>query len=159
MGGGLALFARSTQVHPVFRNFRFDWSFWLCLAHVCLLLLCAGVISLARGDCVICRWKWRSTAAKSRDRSSFLKQMTQAPESAVQYSTSGEYKLCVMSSEKDTDMVVFVEAPVTNNSVVVIDGGFLERQKRSDFSAQCFRSLEGIPRMVDKNSGKNRENA
>ena len=51
MGGGLALFALSAQRHPVYSSFRLDWSFWLCLSHACILLLCGGVIALIRSEC------------------------------------------------------------------------------------------------------------
>ncbi|KAL8581099.1 hypothetical protein ACOMHN_012749 [Nucella lapillus] len=54
IAGSLGLFAQISQQHPVYRTFHFDWSFWLMLAYLFLLLLAGGVILLLRNKCA-CR--------------------------------------------------------------------------------------------------------
>jgi hypothetical protein len=61
MVGGLSLFARSSTTHPVFSTFEFDWSFWLCVVHVCLLIVCAVIIALDRDHHAARRWITRSS--------------------------------------------------------------------------------------------------
>ncbi|KAL8600723.1 hypothetical protein ACOMHN_057312 [Nucella lapillus] len=54
IAGSLGLFAQISQQHPVYCTFHFDWSFWLMLAYLFLLLLAGGVILLLRNKCA-CR--------------------------------------------------------------------------------------------------------
>ncbi|KAL8580596.1 hypothetical protein ACOMHN_046799 [Nucella lapillus] len=54
LAGSLGLFAQISQQHPVYCTFHFDWSFWLMLAYLFLLLLAGGVILLLRNKCA-CR--------------------------------------------------------------------------------------------------------
>ena len=147
MGGGLALFAVCTQTHPVFRNFRFDWSFWLCLAQVCLLLLCGGVIAHTRNNCACRKWRF----GKPKDRNIPI-QKIKASESFVQSPKGNVYKLCP-SFDEENDSIKSVDAPARKSLIKDI---FLERLKQSG-AVQYFSSLEGIPRTVPTFSGEMKE--
>ena len=142
MGGGLALFALSAQRHPVYSSFRLDWSFWLCFAHACILLLCGGVIALIRKDSACPKWR---SAAKPMDRN-IQKQKNKSLENALLSPKGGEYKLWLGNSEEDiTRPVVYVDERERRS--VIKHTFFAERLKQSD-SAQYFSSLEGLPRMA-----------
>ena len=140
MGGGLALFALSAHRHPVYSSFRLDWSFWLCLAHACILLLCGGVIALTRKDSASSKWR---SAAKPMDRN--IPKQNKSRKTALLPPKGGEYQLWLGNSEEDnTHPIVHVDERERRS---VIKHTFFERLQQSD-SAQYYSSLEGLPRML-----------
>lgn len=167
MVGGLTLFARSTDTHPLFTAFHFDWSFWLCVAHVCLLLLCGVVIALARDDCAIL---WRCTEKRTPQGIAL-----QQPKFLLKPASNPIYKQGQLSPSKNThssisnthytkieDNLVAKERTVMFHSEAVVHpcrddcpaksnlaaaNSFmqkLEQTERKDY----FNSLEGIPHLL-----------
>ena len=141
MGGGLALFTLSAHRHPVYCSFRLDWSFWLCLAHACILLLCGGVIAFTRKDSASPKWR---SAAKPMDRN--IPKQNKSRETALLPPKGGEYQLWLGNSEEDNTHPIAVHVDQRERRSV-IKYTFFERLQRTD-SAQYYSSLEGLPRML-----------
>lgn len=138
MGVSLAVFACSTQSHPVFSNFHLDWSFWLCFAQVCLLLVFGGVVALTRDDCA-CQ-KRCSRKRKTRNKSQQRQNVTEHPTKRQEW----ESDELICDPVKEKDPMIFNETPFKISPAV--ESGLIARSSSED-PPKYFSSHEGLPHL------------
>lgn len=140
----LVVFALSSREHPVFYSCTFDWSFWITLAELCLLLIGGVFVTLSRRDCSSRKNKCqRRTSQGHRKNSRRLSRP-----SPVYRQVSAEQKRVPVYN-------IFNSASITN-SVPPKKADFFAKLKSSE-RILLFSSLEGIPRMLQKLSDPNKD--